>query len=151
MERLMASKAKYRAINPTPITAIAPVERIIRQAVGTMPMAVASSGLKASVTSHLKDVGLYDLFDAIVTVEDVQHGKPAPDLFLLAAEKIGVAPEHCRGFEDADLGIEALQAAGMEVVDVRLMEGYPHSATTAAAAAAAASSFHATVNTVLAP
>lgn len=55
-------------------------------------------------------------FDAIVTSEDVEHGKPAPDIFLQAAHRLGVTPENCLVFEDAPLGVEAALAAGMWVV-----------------------------------
>jgi len=58
------------------------------------------------------------LFPVVVTPEDVQHGKPAPDMFLLAAEKMGVAPELCLVFEDAEPGFQAAAAAGMKCVRV---------------------------------
>ncbi len=63
----------------------------------------------------------------IVTVEDVPkgRGKPNPDLFLLACEKLRIEPKFCRGFEDADLGMQALEAAGMEAIDVRKFAGHP--------------------------
>ena len=56
---------------------------------------------------------------AIRTTEDVAHGKPAPDLFLSAAEALGVPPERCLVYEDSDLGLEAARKAGMRWVDVR--------------------------------
>jgi HAD superfamily hydrolase (TIGR01509 family) len=59
------------------------------------------------------------LFDAIVGADDVARGKPEPDVFLKAAEKIGVRPANCLVYEDGDLGIEAARRAGMEVIDVR--------------------------------
>jgi len=55
----------------------------------------------------------------VVTSEDIEHPKPAPDTFLKAAALIGVAPEECRAYEDTDLGMQAIGAAGMEAVDVR--------------------------------
>ena len=64
----------------------------------------------------LTALGLLDKFDILVCAEDYKHGKPAPDGFLLAASKLGVAPEHCLVFEDTDLGIQAATAAGMESV-----------------------------------
>jgi HAD superfamily hydrolase (TIGR01509 family) len=51
----------------------------------------------------------------------VENQKPAPDIFLKAAYRIGVLPEHCRAYEDTDIGIQAIRAAGMEAVDVREM------------------------------
>jgi HAD superfamily hydrolase (TIGR01509 family) len=61
---------------------------------------------------------LLDKFDTIVAAEDYTRGKPAPDAFLLAAERLGVAPADCLVFEDTDLGIEAATAAGMASVKV---------------------------------
>jgi HAD superfamily hydrolase (TIGR01509 family) len=58
------------------------------------------------------------LFRAVVTADDVVHGKPAPDMFLLAAKLLGLAPERCLVFEDAVLGLQAARAAGMQVVHV---------------------------------
>jgi HAD superfamily hydrolase (TIGR01509 family) len=63
-------------------------------------------------------LGLLDKFDTIVSAEDYQHGKPAPDAFLIAAERLGVAPGDCLVFEDTDLGIQAATAAGMASVKV---------------------------------
>ena len=77
------------------------------------------------MTGHLRGHGILDLFDAVVTCEDVKHGKPAPDLYLLAAEKLGVDPKRCTAYEDAELGMQSAKAAGMTVVDVRLLDGYP--------------------------
>jgi beta-phosphoglucomutase-like phosphatase (HAD superfamily) len=59
------------------------------------------------------------LFDAIVTSEDVTRQKPAPDIFLEAARRIGVPPRFCRAYEDTELGLQAIRAAGMTAVDVR--------------------------------
>jgi beta-phosphoglucomutase-like phosphatase (HAD superfamily) len=65
------------------------------------------------------------LFAHVVTCEDVEHGKPAPDLYLLAAKKLGVDPTRCVAYEDAELGMESARRAGMVVVDVRKLDGYP--------------------------
>ena len=69
----------------------------------------------------LKIIGLSDLFDdsRIVGAEDTELHKPHPDVFLEAARRIEIAPERCRVYEDADLGIEAARRAGMECFDVR--------------------------------
>jgi beta-phosphoglucomutase-like phosphatase (HAD superfamily) len=91
-----------------------------------VPMAVASSGCREVVRMHLKQRGLLDLFDCVVTCEDVEHGKPAPDLYLLAAKKLRVDPKECTAYEDALLGIASAKKAGMDVVDVRQLEGYPN-------------------------
>ena len=83
---------------------------------GRIPFAVVSGSRRASVMGSLGALGLIDKFDVLVCAEDYKHGKPAPDGFLLAAEKLGVAPEHCLVFEDTDLGIQAATAAGMQSV-----------------------------------
>ena len=59
------------------------------------------------------------LFAAVVTSEMVKNQKPAPDIFIEAARRIGVDPKLCRGYEDTDLGMTAIRAAGMDAVDVR--------------------------------
>jgi len=64
-------------------------------------------------------LGIRNLFGAVVTSEDVVNQKPAPDIFLEAARRIGVLPQFCRAYEDTDLGLQAIRAAGMQGVDVR--------------------------------
>ncbi len=61
---------------------------------------------------------ILDKFDTIVSAEDYANGKPAPDAFLLAAQRLGIAPEDCLVFEDTELGIQAATAAGMASVRV---------------------------------
>jgi HAD superfamily hydrolase (TIGR01509 family) len=105
---------------------IEPVIEIARRAHSKgVPIAVASSGVKPTVTGHLRGHGVLDMFQAVVTCEDVKQGKPAPDLYLLAAEKLGVDPTRCVAYEDAELGMESARRAGMTVVDVRDIPGVP--------------------------
>jgi len=66
----------------------------------------------------LQATGLLDLFEIIITPRLVKQGKPAPDMFLLAAERMGVAPERCLVLEDGDSGMQAAAAAGMQAVFV---------------------------------
>jgi beta-phosphoglucomutase-like phosphatase (HAD superfamily) len=98
---------------------IAPIVQIARDNHGKLPMAVASGGTRRIVTQTLHHLGIADLFQAVVVSEDVVHQKPAPDIYLEAARRLGVAPEFCRAYEDTDLGLQAIRAAGMEAVDVR--------------------------------
>jgi beta-phosphoglucomutase family hydrolase len=86
---------------------------------GTLPMALASTGSRAGIEIVLDRLDWRRYFAAIVTGEDAQRGKPAPDLFLLAAERLGVRPDACLVFEDTDAGIEAAMSAGMRAFDVR--------------------------------
>jgi HAD superfamily hydrolase (TIGR01509 family) len=95
------------------------VVAIARRHVGRIPLAVASSGTRRSIGQVLDHLGIRHLFQAVVTNEDVACPKPAPDIFLEAARRLGVAPQFCRAFEDTDLGMQAIRAAGMEAIDVR--------------------------------
>jgi beta-phosphoglucomutase-like phosphatase (HAD superfamily) len=95
---------------------------------GKVPMAVASSGWRDHVLKGLERIGILHLFDTVVTAdeEEVKRGKPHPDIFLVAAKRLGVDPAYCIGFEDADFGIQALNSAGyMYSSDVRLLQRYP--------------------------
>ena len=83
------------------------------------PIAVASGGVKETVVMTMNQIGITDLFDVIVTQDDVNNSKPAPDLFLLAAKKMNIKPNKCLVFEDSQLGIEAANKAGMKSVFVQ--------------------------------
>lgn len=97
------------------------ITSIVREHQGKLPMAVASGGVRDIVLKQVAHIGLEGLFDTIVTAEDTTRHKPEPDVFLEAARRLGVAPAHCRVYEDSDLGIEAARRAGMEWVDVRTL------------------------------
>ena len=83
------------------------------------PIAVASGGVKETVVMTMNQIGITDLFDVSVTQDDVKNSKPAPDLFLLAAERMNIKPNKCLVFEDSQLGIEAANKAGMKSVFVQ--------------------------------
>ena len=102
---------------------IEPIAAIAREARGKTPMAVATGGRTKYIKPLLKGVGILDWFGAVVTADDVENHKPAPDTFLEASALLGVPPEECRAYEDTDLGMEAIHAAGMEAVDVRQILG----------------------------
>jgi beta-phosphoglucomutase family hydrolase len=87
---------------------------------GRLPLAVVSGSRRDSVIGSLTTTGLLDKFDTLVCAEDYKRGKPAPDAFLLAAERLGVPPAECLVFEDTELGIQAATAAGMASVKVPL-------------------------------
>ena len=101
------------------VKAIDVVVEVAKANHGKLPMAVASGGLKHIIEQVLEHLKIRNFFDAIVTSEDVKHQKPAPDIFLEAARRIGVLPEDCRAYEDTDLGMQAIRSAGMEAIDVR--------------------------------
>ncbi|MCX8091553.1 MAG: beta-phosphoglucomutase family hydrolase [Verrucomicrobiae bacterium] len=103
------------------ITPIPEIVAIAREHHGKIPLAVATGGSHRVVEQVLARLGLRSLFAVIVTSEDVTRQKPAPDIFLEAARRLGVPPERCRAYEDTDLGLQAIRAAGMEAVDVRAL------------------------------
>ncbi len=121
LDPVAASKEKEAAYMPflPEIREIEPVVRIVRANAGKLPMAVASGGHQANIIEVLEHLGLRQYFQAVVTSEHVQRQKPAPDIFLEAARRLGVPPQYCRAYEDTDLGLQAIRAAGMEAVDVR--------------------------------
>lgn len=81
-------------------------------------LACATAGDPDNIAFALSGLAMDDFFDAAVGAHDVARGKPEPDLFLLAAQRVGVAPAHCLVFEDAPLGIEAARRAGMRAVAI---------------------------------
>jgi HAD superfamily hydrolase (TIGR01509 family) len=83
-----------------------------------LPRALATSSSLPTVKKHLCGVGLYDRFAAIVTRNDVSQGKPAPDIYLEAARRLGVPPAHCIALEDSATGLTAAHAAGTMVIMV---------------------------------
>jgi HAD superfamily hydrolase (TIGR01509 family) len=97
---------------------IEPVVAFARRVAQIHPVAVASGGTREIVERSLELTGLAKLFPVVVTACDVMHGKPSPDMFLLAAEMMGVAPGKCLVFEDAEPGMRAATAAGMQWVRV---------------------------------
>ena len=121
IDPLAVSREKESEYLPL-IAQVEPVNVVVgiaREHQGKMPLAVASGGLRRTIEHVLNHLGIRQLFLAVVTSEDVERQKPAPDIFLEAARRIGVPPRFCRAYEDTDLGLEAIRAAGMEAVDVR--------------------------------
>ena len=103
-----------------------PLEHVVaiaREYHGRIPIAVVSGGPRDAVLESLKAVGVSDLFDIVVTADDVPNGKPAPDCYLLAMELLKVTADHCVAYEDSSSGMAAASAAGIRfIVDVRRFE-----------------------------
>ena len=85
---------------------------------GRIPFAVVSGSRRESVVGSLSVLHLLDKFDTIVSAEDYTNAKPAPDPFLIAAERLGIPAKDCLVFEDTELGIQSATAAGMASVMV---------------------------------
>ena len=83
-----------------------------------LPRAIATSSSRTTVEHHLTSHGLMDRFDRIICRGDYENGKPAPDPFLKAAERLGVAPRLCLALEDSHIGVRSASAAGMMTVMV---------------------------------
>ena len=113
-EELYRDILKRDGIAPMP--GVLPLLRELKER--NIPCAIGSSSPRMNIEFVMQNAGLENLFDAIVSAEDVTLGKPHPQVFLLAAEKIGVKPESCIVFEDAHVGIEAGKRAEMKVLAV---------------------------------
>jgi len=100
---------------------------------GRVPFAVVSGSTRESIVKSLTTVGLLDRFNILVGSEDYARSKPAPDAFLTAAARLGVAAEDCLVFEDTDMGIQGATAAGM--ASVRIPQPHERNGTTPAPAA----------------
>jgi beta-phosphoglucomutase family hydrolase len=113
-----ARKESFYLENLPQLKAIPEVVEHITASHGRIPLAVVSGSTRDSVQSSLTALNLLDRFDTLVCAGDYKKGKPDPEAFLLAAERLGVTPASCLVFEDADLGIQAATAAGMVAVKV---------------------------------
>ncbi len=103
---------------------VEPFEHIVEVARthhGRLPLAIVSGGPRSSVVGSLRAVGIEDLFDLVVTADDVEAGKPAPDGYLRAMSELGVDADHCVAYEESGSGMSSARDAGIPViVDVRL-------------------------------
>lgn len=117
-----AKEMAYQTLIPT-LTGIEPVLAEARRFHGLCPLGVASGGMRQLVGETLDLLGVAHLFGTVVGSEDVQRGKPEPDIFLLAARNLGVEPERCVVYEDAPAGLEAARRAGMKAVDITKFVG----------------------------
>lgn len=101
---------------------VRPVKEVVSVAharSGQIPMGVASGSPRPVLETVLGFLNLLEHFDAWVGGEEVERSKPAPDIFIEAARRIGVKPEKCLAYEDTDLGMRSAMDAGMKVIDVR--------------------------------
>jgi beta-phosphoglucomutase-like phosphatase (HAD superfamily) len=86
---------------------------------GRVPLVVVSNAQRVAVRGALTATGLLPLFEGIVSIEDVERGKPEPDIYLKAAEQLGVAASRCVVLEDSHEGLTAARRANMQAVDIR--------------------------------
>ncbi|NBQ57855.1 MAG: HAD family phosphatase [Opitutaceae bacterium] len=118
VEQVFHAKETFFVEKLAAVKVIEPVAAVARRVALTRPVAIASGGPRDVVVRSLEVSGLKPLFPVVVSADDVVHGKPSPDMFLLAAQLMGVSPERCLVFEDAEPGMRAAEAAGMAWVRV---------------------------------
>lgn len=109
----------FHSLSSGQLRPVRAVVEIARHYHGQYPLAVATGSTPDSARTSLEAIGILPLFAAVVSSQEVSHPKPAPDVFLLAAEKIGVPPGECVAFEDGEAGMQSARDAGMLVVDIR--------------------------------
>jgi beta-phosphoglucomutase family hydrolase len=107
---------KYFCDKVRPMPGLLDLLRAARSA--SLKLGIATSAPPQNVSFVLGSLGLLDFFDAVVNGEEIANGKPAPDIFLKAADRLNVSPQHCLVFEDARFGVEAARRAGMRAVMV---------------------------------
>ena len=118
IEEMAKIKEKHYFSVMSELQAVPEVLHHIHEAHGRVPFAVVSGSARESVVRSLDTLGLLDRFETLVCAGEYTHSKPHPEPFLIAAERLGIAPEDCLVFEDTDLGIDSAKAAGMGWVRV---------------------------------
>jgi sugar-phosphatase len=103
---------------PPPEPAPGALDYLTRLSEAGVPIAVVTSARQPYAGETLRKLGVLDMLDTLVTAHDVTNGKPDPEGYLLACERLGVAPADAVGFEDAVAGVAAIRAAGMRCVAV---------------------------------
>lgn len=98
---------------------IEPVINVVKKLGKERKLAVASGGYTEIVRHTLEKLGMLDYFPVLVGADQVKQGKPSPEIYLRAAELLGVNPKKCLAFEDGEPGIVSARAAGMQVIDVK--------------------------------
>jgi HAD superfamily hydrolase (TIGR01509 family) len=111
VQRMLAAYRGYLPLVPGAVEAV-------RRLAEAFPLGLASSSNRPLIDTVLELAGLTELFRATVSSEEVARGKPAPDVYLETARRLGVAPERCAAIEDSHAGIRSARAAGMRVLAI---------------------------------
>ena len=119
VEEACTRKRAYFGENLDQLALIEPVAKVMRDSHGVLPMAIGTGSYRKTVEKVVNRFGLLEYISHLVTADDVQKHKPHPETFLACAELMKVDPADCVVYEDGDPGVQAAQAAGMKVVDVR--------------------------------
>ncbi len=113
-EKLYRDIIEEKGINP--INEVEPFLQLLKE--NDIPCVIGSSTHRLNIETALRHLGFGQYFVEIVSAEDVNQGKPHPEVFLLAAKKLGLSPENCLVVEDAMVGIEAAHAGGIKAIAV---------------------------------
>lgn len=117
-KELMKKKERlYQQLLGTKALALPGVIELLQKLQHTQ-LAVASSSPREEVEMVLKKIKVHHFFDVIVSGDDVKLSKPNPEIYLLAATKLGITPQECIGIEDALHGVKAVKAAGMKCIGI---------------------------------
>lgn len=104
---------KLANVQPIPIVA-----DFVYSLQGKFPMAVGTGSQRGTAEKVIHYLKMENYINALVSADDVENHKPAPDTFLACAEKIGIAPENCLVFEDANLGMQSARNGGMQAINI---------------------------------
>ena len=122
LEALEVSQKKaayFHEIQGESVAPIEPIYSIAEKYKDILLMGIGTGSRKANAEKILNGLGIRNWFQSVITADDVEHHKPAPDTYLKCADELRIAPEYCQVFEDADFGVRSAIAAGMHVVDIR--------------------------------
>ena len=118
-DEVLLAKHEFIKQHVSTLQPIEPVVEVARSFYGKLPIAVASGSVRNIVNAELNTIGIFHLFNFILTADDPYKPKPSPDIFYAAAFSMNVDPQYCLVFEDGDAGLEAASKAGMNTLDVR--------------------------------
>ena len=109
----------YTALAASGSTVTAPVREAVRYAAARVPVAIVSGAFRAEIEPVVAAAGIAGELSMIVTADDVEHGKPHPEGYLLAVERLGVDPARTVAFEDTEAGVSSAKDAGLRCLAVR--------------------------------
>ena len=118
---LVTTKNEYFIQNLQKIKPIQPIIDVAYLFYKKLPLAVVSGSPKHIVYTELNFIGIFNLFEVVLTADDPLKPKPDPEIFLTAASRLKVDPQMCMVFEDGDAGLEAASKTGMKTFDVRTL------------------------------
>ena len=114
---------RVKMLRPDDLTILPGAVETVRAAAAKVPVAIASNSPRESLDVKLEALGLVDVVDLSLAIEDVEHPKPAPDLYRDGARRLGAEPSDSLAFEDSEVGAQAATAAGLQLIAVPSIPG----------------------------